>query len=115
MSEISLPVREKLAKVLPLLGSDTPGERDAAALAVHRILTKSGLCWDQILAGKPTEHREPFHGTWRSTCVKLQKRNGSLRPGERSFIADLPRFQRISTKQRYVLKEIADRVLGEQQ
>ncbi len=35
--------RTKLAKVLPLLGSDNAGERDAAALAASRILAKAGL------------------------------------------------------------------------
>ena len=35
--------------------------------------------------------------------------------GAPSSCAILPRFQRISTKQRYVLKEIADRVLGVRQ
>jgi hypothetical protein len=48
---------------------------------------------------------------WRTTCSELQKRAGELRPFERQFVADLPRFQRISTKQRYVLNEIASRVL----
>jgi hypothetical protein len=37
----------------------------------------------------------------------------ALRPWERNFVADLQKFQRISTKQRYILNEIARRVLGE--
>jgi len=55
-----------------------------------------------------------LHSTWRTTCAELIKRAGDLRPWERKFVADLPGFPRISTKQRYVLKEIADRVLGDQ-
>lgn len=105
-------VRSRLAKVLPLLGSDKAGERDAAALAAHRILTKAGLSWEQILAGSPPQPREPLIGTWRLTCGELMKRPGALKAWERTFLADLTRFQRISMKQRYVLKEIADRVLG---
>jgi hypothetical protein len=70
MSALSPPVWEKLAKVLPLLGSNEGGERDAAALAAHRILTKAGLSWDQILAGKPSEHREPLIGMWLSAPLR---------------------------------------------
>lgn len=99
MSGISPSVREKLAKVLPLLGSDKGGERDAAALAADRILTKAGLTWPEIFAGKSPEHREPLLGTaWRKTCAELQKRPGALRPWERGFVTDLPRFLRLSMK-----------------
>jgi hypothetical protein len=115
MSELSLPVREKLEKVLRLLDSDKPGEVLGAAAAAHRILAKAGLSWSEILAGERAEPREPLLGTWRTTCAELMKRPGALRPWERSFVVDLPRFQRLSTKQRYCLKEIADRVLGERQ
>jgi hypothetical protein len=100
--------RTRLAKVLSLLSSDKPGERDAAA---QRILAKAGLSWDDIIAAAPAPHREPRIGTWRTTCAELQKHQGSLRPWERGFVRDLPNFQRLSTKQRYVLNEIAERVL----
>jgi hypothetical protein len=103
--------RTKLIKVLPLLGSDKPGEVVAAASAAHRILTKAGLSWDDILAATPSQHREPLLGTWRTTCAELQKHQGSLRPWERGFLRDLPNFQGLSTKQRYCLKDIAERVL----
>jgi hypothetical protein len=114
MTALSAPDRAKLAKVLPLLSSDKQGERDAAALAAHRRLTRAGLSWSEILGGKTSEPREPLLGTWRATRAELQKRTGALRPWERGFVADLPRFQRLSVKQRYCLKEIANRVLGEQ-
>ncbi len=103
--------RAKLIKVLPLLSSDKQGERDAAALAAQRILTKAGLCWDDILAAAPLPHREPLIGTWRTTCSELLRHQGSLRAWERGFVRDLPNFQRLSTKQRYCLNEIAARVL----
>jgi hypothetical protein len=113
MSRSSDDPRARMAKVLPLLGSDKQGERDAAALAAHRILVKAGMTWSEILAVRPIEHREPLMRRWRTTCAELQKRQGDLRPWERGFVADLPRFQRLSTKQRYCLSEIAQRVLGE--
>lgn len=107
--------RTKLEKVLPLLGSDHAGERDAAALAASRILKAAGLSWDELLCRGPApeEHREPLLGVWRQTCAELAKRPGDLRVWEKRFASDLPAFRRITSKQRYILASIADRVLGE--
>ena len=112
MTALPAPQRAKLAKLLGLLGSDQAGERDAAVLAATRLLERSGLRWPEILSLPQPPKREPLFATWRTTCAELSQRPGDLRPWERKFVADLPAFPRISTKQRYVLKEIADRVLG---
>lgn len=101
----------KLAKLLALLGSNCPGERDAAALAAHRLVQRAGLSWQQVLRPPPIEKKLPELGTWRQTVRDCLARPGDLRPWERSFLTDLPDFRRLSAKQRYVLKEIADRVL----
>ena len=45
----------------------------------------------------------------------LAERQRSLRAWERGFVADLPRFRRLSFKQRYILNEIASRILGAEQ
>jgi hypothetical protein len=105
--------RAKLGKVLALLDNTSEGERDAAIRAATKILERHGLRWSEVLNLQPPPKREPLLATWRTTCHRLQERPGYLRPWERKFVGDLPHFQRISTKQRYVLKEIADRVLGE--
>jgi len=112
MTVLPATARARLLKLLGLLGSDQAGERDAAVLAATRLLERSGLRWPEILSLPQPSKREPLFSTWRATCAELSKRSGDLRPWERKFIADLPAFPRISTKQRYVLKEIADRVLG---
>jgi hypothetical protein len=112
VNRLLAPDRARLAKVLPLPGSDKAGEVTAAAAAAHRILVKAGLTWSDILSLNAPEHQEPLRGTWRATCSELQKHEGDLRPWERGFVADLPRFQRLSTKQRYCLNEIASRVLA---
>jgi hypothetical protein len=103
--------RQRLAKLLGLLGSDQAGERDAAGLAAHRLLQKHGLTWPQLLTPAPV-HREPLQSTWRTTCNALMERFDALRSWEKQFVVDLAHFPRISTKQRYVLNEIAQRVLG---
>jgi uncharacterized membrane protein YccC len=43
----------KLARILGLLGSDHPGERAAAGEAAHRLVTRLGLRWEDILASPP--------------------------------------------------------------
>jgi hypothetical protein len=105
--------RNKLGKVLALLDNTSEGERDAAIRAATKILERHGLRWSEVLNLQPPPKREPLHSTWRTTCHQLQERPGYLRPWEKRFVADLPHFSHISAKQRYVLKEIADRVLGE--
>jgi len=71
MSTLAAACRAKLVNMLPLLGSDKQGEGDAAALAAHRIMTKAGVSWDNILPTAPPPHREPLIGTWRKTCAQL--------------------------------------------
>jgi hypothetical protein len=105
--------RDKLTKLLALLASDQPGERDAAVLAATRLLDRHGMRWPELLALASAPKREPLYSTWREMCTLLAHPS-KLRPWERKFVADLPTFPRISTKQRYVLNEIAERVLGKQ-
>jgi hypothetical protein len=112
LSALAPAERQKLSRILALLDSDQVGERDAAVLAATRLLQRHRMRWSELLTIPPTQVREPLYSTWRKTCARLMEQPGRLRPWERSFVADLPRFPRISTKQRYVLCEIADRVLG---
>ncbi len=104
--------RTKLVKLLGMLGSNHAGERDAAGLAAHRLLQKRGMTWEDALTPRAAERRLPQHATWRTTCARLMENPRALRAWERNFVADLPNFPRISVKQRYVLNEIAQRVLG---
>lgn len=87
-----------------------PAERNAAMAGALRILKARDLDWDELIA-RPLHH-EPLHSTWRGVCAELAARPDDLRPWERLFVADLPKFSRLSSKQRYVLQEIAVRVLG---
>ena len=104
--------RERLTKLLGLLGSQFSGERDAAVLAATRILDCDGLKWHEILSLPHAPKREPRYSTWRTTCGRLRQRTDDLRPWEWRFVADLPAFLRISSKQRYLLAGIAARVFG---
>lgn len=112
MMGLSHSDRARLGKLLAMLGSEHAGERDAAGLAAHRLLERCGLSWSDVLTPPATEKRLPELGIWRATCQTLLQHRGQLRAWEISFLTDLPNFQRLSTKQRYVLKEIRDRILG---
>lgn len=105
--------RVRLGKLLAMLGSEHAGERDAAALAAHRLIQKRGITWDQALTPRPVEKQLPEMGTWRTTCRTLLEHRAQLRAWEVSFLTHLQNFPRISVKQRYVLGEIAKRVLGD--
>jgi hypothetical protein len=43
------PVAEKLVKVLGMLASEVPTERDKAARAATEIMREAGLTWEQLL------------------------------------------------------------------
>jgi hypothetical protein len=50
--------RERLAKLLGMLGSQHAGERDNAALAIERLRRELGLSWDaRPLATGPSARR----------------------------------------------------------
>ena len=111
MTALTSKDRSRLVKTLALTDSPVDGEKLAALEAANRILAKAGLTWDALL--KPGQVvREPQFSIWRQTCRELMEHSGSLRPWELGFVKGLPTFPRLSTKQRYVLNEIATRVLG---
>jgi hypothetical protein len=111
MTALNTAARARLVKSLALLASPVDGEKLAAAEAACRIIAAAGLTWGDLIRSAEVR-REPLYTTWRATCGELIKRPGDLRAWERKFIVDLPNFPRISTRQRYVLNEIAQRVLG---
>ncbi|MCU4161757.1 hypothetical protein AiwAL_16890 [Acidiphilium sp. AL] len=112
MKSLDTKTADRLGKVLNLLASDHDGKRAAAALKANTIVTQAGLTWPALITAalaKP-ERKMPEMGTWRQTCRDCLARNNDLRAWERGFLTDLPKFSRISTKQRYALNEIAVRL-----
>ena len=108
------PARDRLAKLLGLLGSSHSGERDAAALAANRLLQQHNLTWQDMFSVKP-EGCQPPEWNWRATCEQLAARHDALRPWERGFVGNLPKFASLTAKQEHALSEIAKRVLGDRQ
>ena len=52
---LSVEDRARLIRILGMLGSAYPGERDAAALAASRFLANRGCAWEDVLQS----HAEP--------------------------------------------------------
>ena len=110
---VALPTatRAKLSKLLTLLGSTNAVVRDGAALTAHRSVERSGLPWADVLT-PPGAKELPEMGTWRRTVADCLQYAPTLRAWEVGFLRDLPGFQRLTVKQRYIIKGIAARVLG---
>lgn len=49
--------RERLIRILKLLGSDQVGERASAALAAHRLLQSLGVSWEDVMTPEPGPER----------------------------------------------------------
>jgi hypothetical protein len=104
---------EHLAKLLGLLGSDHAGERDNAGRAAHRLVQEHGLTWFDIVAPTPGEaaHGDgPIGVDWRRTAVACLRYPHLLNRLETDLLAGLPRFQRLSCKQRAALLKIVVRL-----
>lgn len=105
-------IRDKLVRILGMLGSDQAGERDAAALAATRLLLKNSLTWhDVIVSSQPVIRVPPCISAWRTTARACLSQVYLLTPWETRFLTDLcTRNQVPSPKQLERLAEIATKV-----
>ena len=114
--------RAKLVKVLGLLASPHPGERDAAGCAAVRLLRDRKLAWDDVIpsasvapqpAWSSAGQSRPGQSTpssWRETARACQRRGDLLTDWEASFITGLMGRRSLSPKQLAVLDSIAAKV-----
>jgi hypothetical protein len=119
--------RNRLAKLLGLLGSDHAGERDAAGLAASRLVQERGATWYDVVAPSvqvreqsqhPETHQrhsddrdlDPVGPDWRRTAAACARHQLLLNRWEDEFLSGLPRFPRLSSKQRDVLRKIVVRL-----
>ena len=109
--------RTKLAKMLGMLWSDHPGERDAAAHAATRFLKARALRWSDVLSPPSSRDQglDDLAGHWREAAATCALRGaGILTPWELGFARNLVSFSRCTDKQLGVLRRLIDKVmLGE--
>lgn len=65
--------RAKLAAILGMLGSDSAGERDAAALAAARMVQKLGMTWAQVLDAHEGSHVSLDLAEWHRRAQEAAK------------------------------------------
>jgi hypothetical protein len=100
--------RSRLVAMLGMLGSAHAGERDAAGLAATRLLRDRGLTWaDIVLPGAPSA---PSAGDWRQQAAEAARYPGLLTAWERTFLAKIGHFPRLSEKQQATLAAIVAKV-----
>jgi hypothetical protein len=101
--------RERLAKLLGLLGSDFDAEVAAAGRAADRLVCEAGLRWsDVILAGQAPPRGDPAIAEAIHTALACE---GLLTDWEATFVRSLRRQHRpISDRQKAVLDQITAKI-----
>jgi hypothetical protein len=111
--------RDRLAKLLGLLGSDFDGEVAAAGRLADKLVRNAGLAWSDVLAPAlpPPEHdhrgdpdADPLRGNWRAMAVACTHYPHLLDKWEWQFLSGLQRFPRLSSKQHAILVRIVVRL-----
>jgi hypothetical protein len=65
MSTLIPDQRERLVKLLGLLGSNHDGERATAGRMAHELVRRSGLTWYDIALASPAARDGELHPDWR--------------------------------------------------
>jgi hypothetical protein len=111
--------RDRLTKLLGLLGSDFDGEVAAAGRLANKLVRNAGLGWSDVIAPArpPPDHdrrddpgADPLHGDWRATATACTRFPHLLNRWETEFLSGLHRFPRLSSKQHAILVRIATRL-----
>lgn len=101
--------RERLARVLGMLGSASDGEALNAARAAERLRQAAGLSWSEMLstaAPAPTQPAAPPPSPWRAMLAACQRRPEVLTEWEQRFIATLGQQGSVSRRQWAILTDI---------
>jgi hypothetical protein len=113
---LGLGDRDKLVKLLGLLGSNHDGERAAAALKADRHIRSLGLAWGDVIAPLATEQAEspPPPQRWQDICAAVLS-SGRATQWESSFCESLLRKWRgpeVTRKQRATLEKMFEKCRG---
>jgi hypothetical protein len=104
--------RDRLSKLLGLLGSIHAGEVAAAGRAAHRLIREAGLTWPDVLTPPPPPQPLPKPPVDRaSLIVECRSRWAFLSDWERGFVTSIARRpHRLSDKQAECLDRICRRL-----
>ena len=104
--------RQRLAKLLGMMGSAHDGEVVAAARQVERLRADAGLTWPEILVPRlPPPPQRQNVGTVADAIDFVIERQVVLTDWERGFVRDLRRLKYpLSPRQLEVLERLIDKV-----
>jgi hypothetical protein len=104
--------RNKLARILGMLGSAHDGEVAAAGRAADALIRGAGLAWPEVLAGPaqppPPPYREPRNNA--ETLDLCHSWRHVLSDWEQRFIASIALRDRLTKKQSDMVCQILDKV-----
>ena|SRR5205823_12752945 len=104
--------RDRLAKLLGMMGSAHDGEVVAAARQVERLRADAGLTWPEILVPRlPSPPREQNVRSVAEAVDFVLEREVALTDWERGFLRDLRRLKYpLSPRQLEVLERLVEKV-----
>ena len=101
MSALPVPIADRVAKLLPMLGSNRDGETLSAVRAIGRTLSSAGREWHDLArslaAETPVRRAEPT-GDWRTLARFCLERSTSLPLREQDFLVSLCRWRGCPTE-----------------
>ena len=119
MTALAEADRDRLAKLLGLLGSAYDGEVANAGRLADRLVRSAGLTWPDILSpslpSPDHDHRgntaaDPLRGDWRAMAVACTRFQHLIDKWEWQFLSGLQRFPWLSSKQHAILVRIVTRL-----
>ena len=118
MNAASPELRDRLAKLLGLLGSDHDGEVAAAGRRAHKLLTEAKLTWHAVIAPPPVvvNAPEPAQRRWReprdtaATIAELLRWPEPQTAWELDFLRSVAGRHSLTEKQEAVLERIFKKV-----
>jgi hypothetical protein len=128
--KLSAALRERIAKLLGMIGSNHDGEALNAARLADGLVREARVTWPAVLeppAPAPSQPRyEPFDDDWGETVDALdhfascdaagafcRRHPDLLSDRELRFLATLPGFRRLSAKQQDALRGLVTKVAAE--
>jgi hypothetical protein len=118
MSALAEADRDRLTRLLGMLGSAFDGEVANAGRLADKLVRSAGLTWPDIIApalpSPDHDHRDdtadPLRGDWRAMATVCTRFPHLIDRWEWQFLSGLRRFPRLSSKQRAILVRIVTRL-----
>lgn len=102
--------RQKIAKLLGMLGSAHEGEVITAARKAHKLVHKRGATWCEVIGARDTERDAAQQIPHHAIVLELLKATALLTSFERNFLRGILAFQKLTDKQEVTLETIRAKV-----